>query len=87
MRRDRAPGGDFAFDLLALRSKDVRALPLLKRKALLQRELAKAERIVYCQHVGEIRGKLFARPMSLASRALSRGAPIRRIGEAGHRTG
>lgn len=32
---------------------------LLKRKALLQKELAHTERIVYCQHIGESGEKLF----------------------------
>jgi ATP-dependent DNA ligase len=53
------PAAVFAFDLLQLRGKDLRALPLLKRKALLQRELLRTERIVYCQHVGESGEKLF----------------------------
>jgi bifunctional non-homologous end joining protein LigD len=35
------------------------ALPLLKRKAALQKELTRTERIVYCQHIGESGEKLF----------------------------
>jgi bifunctional non-homologous end joining protein LigD len=54
-----SPAAVFAFDLLQLRGKDLRALPLLKRKAALQKELRRTERIVYCQHVGESGEKLF----------------------------
>src|SRR5688500_4820427 len=36
-----------------------RARPLVKRKAMLQKELRRTERIVYCQHVGESGEKLF----------------------------
>lgn len=53
------PAAVFAFDVLQLRGKDLRALPLLKRKAALQKELSLTERIVYCQHVGESGEKLF----------------------------
>jgi len=54
------PAAVFAFDILGLRGKDVRSLPLLKRKALLEKELkARTERIVYTQHVGENGEKLF----------------------------
>ena len=53
------PAAVFAFDLLQLRGKDLRALPLLKRKAALEKELRHSERVVYCQHVGENREKLF----------------------------
>jgi bifunctional non-homologous end joining protein LigD len=53
------PAAVFAFDVLALRGKDLRAPPLLKRKAALQKELQRTERIVYCQHVGESGERLF----------------------------
>jgi bifunctional non-homologous end joining protein LigD len=53
------PAAVFAFDVLQLRGKDLRALPLLKRKAALHKELRRTERIVYCQHVGESGEKLF----------------------------
>src|SRR5688572_30751596 len=53
------PAAVFAFDVLQLRGKDLRALPLLKRKAALQKELRRTERIVYTQHVGESGEKLF----------------------------
>ena len=53
------PAAVFAFDLLQLRGKDLRPLPLLKRKASLQKELKRAERIVYCKHIGESGEKLF----------------------------
>ena len=45
--------------MLQLLGKDLRALPLLKRNALLHRELLRTERIVYCQHVVESGEKLF----------------------------
>src|SRR6185312_14656271 len=44
----RKPAAVFAFDLLELRGKDLRQLPLLKRKAALEKELKLTERIVYC---------------------------------------
>ena len=53
------PAAVFAFDLLAIEGKDLRAMPLLKRKAALQKALKRTERIVYCQHVGESGEKLF----------------------------
>jgi ATP-dependent DNA ligase len=53
------PAAVFAFDLLQLRGKDLRALPLLKRKAALENELRRTERIVYCKHIGESGEKLF----------------------------
>jgi bifunctional non-homologous end joining protein LigD len=53
------PAAVFAFDVLQLRGKDLRPLPLVKRKAMLQKELRRTERIVYCQHVGESGEKLF----------------------------
>jgi bifunctional non-homologous end joining protein LigD len=57
--RELEPAAVFAFDLLQLRGKELRALPLLKRKAALQNELQRTERIVYCQHVGESGERLF----------------------------
>ena len=59
------PAAIFAFDLLALEGKDIRALALVKRKAMLQRLLKGRQRIVYCQHVGEVGEKLFARAEEL----------------------
>jgi ATP-dependent DNA ligase len=53
------PAAVFAFDVLQLRGKDLRAMPLLRRKAALLKELKRTERIVYCQHVGESGEKLF----------------------------
>jgi bifunctional non-homologous end joining protein LigD len=53
------PDAVFAFDLLQLRGKDLRALPLLKRKATLEKVLEKTQRIVYCKHIGESGEKLF----------------------------
>ena len=40
---------DFAFDLLEVGGRDLRARPLLQRKALLQRTLADAKRIRYVE--------------------------------------
>lgn len=53
------PAVVFAFDLLQLNGKDLRALPLLKRKAVLEKELKRTQRIVYCKHLGESGEKLF----------------------------
>ena len=53
------PAAIFAFDLLELRGKDVRTLPLLKRKQLLGEELRGSERIRYLEHVGESGHRLF----------------------------
>jgi bifunctional non-homologous end joining protein LigD len=54
------PAAVFAFDVLQLRGKDLGSLHLLKRKALLEKELrARTDRIVYAQHVGENGEKLF----------------------------
>jgi ATP-dependent DNA ligase len=53
------PAAVFAFDLLQLRGKDLRALPLLKRKAALAKALKRTQRIVYCKHLGESGEKLF----------------------------
>jgi hypothetical protein len=44
---------------IAFRGKDLRPLPLLKRKAALQQELRRTDDIVYCQHVGESGEKLY----------------------------
>ena len=52
-------GGRFAFDLLHLCGKDLHPLPLLTRKASLEKELNRAQRIVYCKHIGESGEKLF----------------------------
>src|SRR2546423_15231895 len=54
------PAAIFAFDLLYWAGKDYRAMPLLKRKALLQRLLKPQRRICYCQHIGENGERLFA---------------------------
>jgi bifunctional non-homologous end joining protein LigD len=52
------PAAVFVFDVLALEGKDLRALPLLKRKAILQKQLQGLDRLVYCQHIGENGEKL-----------------------------
>jgi bifunctional non-homologous end joining protein LigD len=54
------PAAMFAFDLLSLNGKDLRTMPLLKRKAALKRELSRCKRICYCQHIGENGERLFA---------------------------
>ena len=43
----------FAFDLLSLRDKDLRARPLLERKAFLQSLLEECHHVRYLQHVKE----------------------------------
>jgi bifunctional non-homologous end joining protein LigD len=53
------PAAVFAFNVLQLRGKDLRALPLLKRKAVLEKELKRVERIVFSKHIGESGEKLF----------------------------
>src|SRR3954467_14920267 len=65
------PAAVFAFDVLQLRGKDLRALPLLKRKAALQKELTRTERIVYTQHVGRTARSYLKPRMSLGWRASS----------------
>jgi ATP-dependent DNA ligase len=47
------PAAVFAFDLVALGSRDLRALPLLTRKELLKDMLKDSTRICYTQHVGK----------------------------------
>jgi len=51
------PARFFAFDVLALRGKDLRRLPLLERKEALRRLLKDAVHIRYTSHIGE-QGKL-----------------------------
>ena len=48
----KTPAAIFAFDLLELQGKDVRMLPLLKRKQLLKEELRGAESIRYQEQLG-----------------------------------
>src|SRR4051812_48807724 len=50
-RRD--PAVMFTFDILSLRGKDVRKLPLLRRKEALQKALQGSQRVRPVQHVGE----------------------------------
>jgi bifunctional non-homologous end joining protein LigD len=56
-RRD--PAVVFAFDILSLRGKDLRKLPLLKRKEIVQKELRGALRIRPVQYVGEQGQRLY----------------------------
>lgn len=56
----REPAALFAFDLLELEGRDLRARPLLERKAALERVLPVSARIVYAQHVGENGERLYA---------------------------
>jgi ATP-dependent DNA ligase len=58
--------------VLQLRGKDLRALPPLKRKAALQKELSITQRIVYCQHVVENGKKLFEAADQLGARGRNR---------------
>ncbi len=57
MARD--PAVVFAFDVLNVQGKDVRKLPLFKRKEILQRELQGAHRIRPVQYVGEQGQRLY----------------------------
>ena len=56
-RRD--PAVVFAFDVLSLRGKDVRKLPLLKRKEIVQNALRDSQRIRPVQYVGEQGQRLY----------------------------
>jgi bifunctional non-homologous end joining protein LigD len=49
----------FAFDLLTLRGRDLRKLPLLRRKEALQSALVSSDRIRPVQHVGEVGTRLY----------------------------
>jgi len=53
------PAVMFAFDILMLRGKDMRKLPLLKRKEALQKTLGSSQRIRPVQHVGEMGKRLY----------------------------
>jgi bifunctional non-homologous end joining protein LigD len=53
------PAVVFAFDLLELRGKDQRKLPLLKRKEALRKTLKGIDRIVCTEHIGEDGERLF----------------------------
>ena len=77
----RTPAAIFAFDLLELRAKDVRPLPLLKRKALLKEALRGSERVRYLDHVGESGHRLFQAAEELGLEGIVAkhgGAPYRR---------
>ena len=50
------PAALFAFDLLELKGKDVRTWPLVDRKALLKKTLARARRVRYTDHVDDGQG-------------------------------
>ena len=53
------PAAIFAFDLLILGGRDMRKLPLLKRKEALQKTLSESKRIRSVQHVGEMGKRLY----------------------------
>ena len=53
------PAAIFAFDLLILGGRDMRKLPLLKRKDALQKALGEPKRIRSVQHVGEMGQRLY----------------------------
>ncbi len=53
-----SPASLFAFDLLEVDGTDLRALPLIERKALLQQLLPTAGPVRYCEHIETI-GKAF----------------------------
>ena len=83
----RDPAALFAFDILDLRGKDLRNLPLLKRKQLLQDALRSAQRIRPVQYVGEQGQRLYDAPARCSSKASWRSAPTRRTRPAARRTG
>jgi len=66
------PAALFAFDLLELRGKDLRRLPLLERKAQLERLLRKSTRIRYLTHVGEDGERLYAAARNAGTRGYRR---------------
>src|SRR5688572_13643488 len=77
----RTPAAIFAFDLLQIEGKDVRALPLLKRKQLLKDALRASERVRYLDHVGESGHRLFQIAEELGLEGIvgkHGGAPYRR---------
>jgi bifunctional non-homologous end joining protein LigD len=53
------PASVFAFDILSLRGEDLRALPLLERKAIVQRVLRASHRVRAVQHVREHGKRLY----------------------------
>jgi ATP-dependent DNA ligase len=53
------PAVMFAFDILSLRGKDLRKLPLLKRKATVQDALQGSQRVRPVQYVGEQGPRLY----------------------------
>ena len=53
------PAVVFAFDLLGLKGKDLRRLPLLTRKAMLKDVLKDSARIRHVEHIGEEGERLF----------------------------
>jgi bifunctional non-homologous end joining protein LigD len=68
------PAAVFAFDLVALRGRDLRALPLLARKEMLLKDVLKdSTRIRYTQHVGEGGVRLYelAAELGIAARRLA----------------
>ncbi len=54
------PAAMFAFDVLMVEGRDVRNVPLLKRKVLLEGVLAGSNRVRYLSHVGENGERLYA---------------------------
>ena len=75
-----APAVLFAFDVLELKGKDVRSSPLLDRKVLLKKTLARSKRIRYIDYVDDRQG-LFkaAESMSLEGIVAKRAdSPYRR---------
>ncbi len=54
------PAAIFAFDLLRFDGRDLRHLPLLKRKATLKHLLSRSTRIRYVHHIGENGERLFS---------------------------
>jgi ATP-dependent DNA ligase len=80
------PAVVFAFDLLELKGRDVRSWPLLDRKALLTRTLARSNQIRCTNHVDDGAG-LLRPPTPCASRGSSRSAQTHRIAAGAPATG
>ena len=68
----------FAFDILSLHDKDLRKLPLLKRKDALQRALEGSQRLRPVQHVGEGGTRLYEAASALQLEASWPKKPTRR---------
>ena len=59
------PAAIVAFDLLMLEGKDLRKLPLLRRKAALKGVLKRTRRILFADHIGVNGERLYAKAVEL----------------------